>query len=145
MLKRLSTLVSLVFFVLTGCNSTPPAPSSNLRQVDIGMSEATVLAVMGEPRSVRGSIRNKFDQIIEVWEYQLALPIEDSSAEIAGKSAATVLSLGMGAATFAPEERTYWLYFSDGVLARWGEAGDWEKEPERIYRFNFDPSPRLKQ
>jgi hypothetical protein len=145
MLKRLITLLSLLFFVLMGCNSTPPAPSSNLRQVDIGMSEASVLEVMGEPRSVRGSIRNKFDQVIEVWEYQLALPIEDSKAEIAGKSAATVLSLGMGAAIFAPEERTYWLYFSDGFLARWGEAGDWEKEPERIYEFNFGQRTRLRQ
>jgi hypothetical protein len=93
-----------------------------------------------EARYATGSIR-----LSRYWEYQLALPIEDSSAEIAGKSAATVLSLGMGAATFAPQERTYWLYFSDGVLARWGEAGDWEKEPERIYRFNFDPGPRLKE
>ena len=58
--------LSLLFIVLIGCSSTPPAPTSNLRQVDIGMPEAGVLEAMGEPRSVRGSIRNRFDQIIEV-------------------------------------------------------------------------------
>lgn len=145
MVNRVILGVSVVVTLLalnSGCGSTPP-PSSHLRQISMGMSKQAVVEELGEPRVVRGAIQNQYDQSVEVWEYLFTLPANDSGAEIAGKSALTVLSLGMGATTFAPDKRTYWLYFLDGTLARWGEAGDWEKEPERIYKFNFDPAPQL--
>jgi len=139
-----AVLTSLLLFA-SGCASTPTPPSSQLRQLTIGMSRNAVVAALGEPRVVRGAITNRYAQQIEVWEYLFALPNDDSGGEIAGKTALTIITLGMGAATFAPDKRTYWLYFLDGTLARWGEAGDWEKEPARIYEFNFAPEPRLRQ
>ncbi len=138
-------LVLLMLLALnSGCGSSPP-PSAHLRRISMGMSQHQVLEELGEPRVVRGAIQNQYDQTIEVWEYLFALPADDSGAEIAGKSAVTVLSLGMGAMAFAPDTRVYWLYFLNGALARWGEAGDWEKEPERIYKFNFDPKHQLQR
>ena len=39
------------------------------------MSKDVVLIEMGNPQVVRGSIKNQFDQIVEVWEYHLQLPL----------------------------------------------------------------------
>jgi hypothetical protein len=107
------------------------------------MSKSEILVALGEPAVARGSIRNKFNQVIEVWEYTFALPSKDSAGQVAGKTALTFLTLGMGASAFRPERKDYWLYFLDDTLVQWGEAGDWRKEPERIFEFNFSPSPTL--
>ncbi len=139
--NRYSVFVLALFF-LCGCAGRVPS-SNQLRQVSLGMSKEQVLAILSEPSVVRGSIRNKFDQVIEVWEYPLALPSEDSAGTVAGKAAFTVLSLGIGAITFQPELKDYWLYFLNDELVQWGEAGDWSREPDRIYDFNFNPSPHI--
>jgi hypothetical protein len=31
------------------------------------------------------------------------------------------------------KEKPYWLYFADGRLVQWGEAGDWRREADRIF------------
>jgi hypothetical protein len=107
------------------------------------MSKDEIIGTLGEPAVARGSIRNKFNQVIEVWEYTMALPSTDSTGQVVGKTALTIITFGMGAAAFKPEKKNYWLYFLDNKLVQWGEAGDWGKEPERIYDFNFNPSPLL--
>jgi outer membrane protein assembly factor BamE (lipoprotein component of BamABCDE complex) len=136
-------LFSFLFLVsIFACASTLQK-SSQLRQVSLGMSKDEIIGALGEPAVARGAIRNKFNQVIEVWEYTLALPSKDSAGQIVGKSVLTFITLGMGAATFQPEKKNYWLYFLDNKLVQWGEAGDWRKEPERIYDFNFNPSPLL--
>lgn len=139
---KLSATIILLIFV-AGCASNVPQ-STSLRQVALGMSKGEVVNALGEPAVARGAIRNKYNQVIEVWEYTFALPSKDSTGQTAGKVALTVLTLGIGAATFRHDTKDYWLYFLDNTLVRWGEAGDWEREPERIYDFNFDPPPQLK-
>jgi hypothetical protein len=134
--------VYLLVILVTGCASNLK-PSSHLRQVSLDMSKEQVVSVLGDPTVARGAIRNKYNQVVEVWEYTLALPSKDSTGEIAGKTAITIISCGMGAVAFRPEKKDYWLYFLDDKLVQWGEAGDWKKEPERIYEFNFNPSPTL--
>jgi hypothetical protein len=134
--------VLLLVMLVTGCASNLK-PSSHLRQVSLGMSKEEVVSVLGEPMVARGAIRNKYNQVVEVWEYTLALPSKDSAGQIAGKTALTIFTLGMGAAAFRAEKKDYWLYFLDDKLVQWGEAGDWKKEPQRIYEFNFNPSPTL--
>jgi hypothetical protein len=37
------------------------------------------------------------------------------------------------------EEARFWLYFVEGRLERWGEAGDWAREADRIYEVRFGP------
>lgn len=104
------TLLLILSVTITGCLTS----SKTLSSLQLDMSKAQVRATMGAPTSARGSIRNKFGQTIEVWEY--------------------VLDRG-----FAPDA-TYWLYFADDKLVQWGEAGDWKKEADRIYEFRFGKS-----
>ena len=142
-LNKMYLLLLLLFLVsITACVSGLPK-SSQLRQVSLGMSKGEIVDALGEPAVVRGSVRNKFNQVIEVWEYALELPYQDSAGEIIGKSAFTVLTLGVGATRFKAGIKNYWLYFLDNKLVQWGETGDWGKEPERIYDFNFNPLPVL--
>jgi hypothetical protein len=118
----LRILLSLIF--LTAC----AVPSSNLAKVDLGMTKTEVVEQMGAPSAARGSIND-----IEVYEYKLALPYDDTAGEIIGKSALTFFTLGVGAATFKRDTALYWLYFQDGKLASWGQAGDWDAAPRQIY------------
>lgn len=108
--KFLLLLLPFLALAVTGCLTS----SKTLSNLQLDMSKAQVRATMGAPTSARGSIRNKFGQTIEVWEY--------------------VLDRG-----FAPDA-TYWLYFADDKLVQWGEAGDWKKEADRIYEFRFGKS-----
>lgn len=118
---------------LIGC-----APSTkDLRRISLGMNKNDVVNSLGEPTAARGSIKNKYNQTIEVWEYVLCIP--DDAGRIAEKSALTVLTFGFGAIAFAHKrERNYWLYFHDDILVQWGQAGDWKKEADRIYEVRFN-------
>ena len=142
-MKKIWVFVLLVILgvCFTGCATT--TSSKHLRKISLGMTKDEVIKVLGEPAVSRGAIKNKYNQVVEVWEYTLALPSHDSAGQIIGKSVLTFITLGMGAATFRGERNNYWLYFLDNKLVQWGEAGDWSKEPERIYEFNFNPSPAL--
>jgi len=59
----------------------------------------------------------------------------------------TVLSFGLMAPILATpgKEKPYWLYFADGRLGRWGEAGDWRREADRIYEIRFGSAEALTQ
>ena len=129
----------VVSFILSGCVTS----SSHLKEISLGMSKQEVTSVLGDPAVARGAVRNKYGQVVEVWEYTLALPSKDSPGEIAGKTVMTVFSLGIFAGEFKGERKNYWLYFVNNELVQWGEAGDWKKEPERIYDFQFNTQPRL--
>lgn len=108
-MRNAALLVTMVL-MLASC-----APrQASLARVSLDMSKDQVIEQIGEPNAVRGAIRNRFGQVVEVWEYQLY----QYAGAIRGLS---------------PYHRTYWLYFVDGVLAQWGEAGDWEREADRIY------------
>lgn len=83
------------------------------RHISIGMNKQEVVAQIGEPDIARGSITNKFGQVIEVWEYDVE----------------NLYSI--------PYRQPYWLYFYNGKLARWGKSGDWEKESHTIQEIRF--------
>ena len=59
----------------------------------------------------------------------------------------TVMTFGLMAPVLAMprKEKPYWLYFVNGRLAQWGEAGDWRREADRIYEFRFGDTTRLTQ
>lgn len=136
-----------VLLVLCLLSLTKPAVALQkaevLEKISLGMTKEEVVGEMGPPNVVRGAITNKYDQTVEVWQYTLALPSEDSAGEVVGKSALTCITLGVGAATFKPPKRKYWLYFVDDSLVQWGEAGDWRAEADRIYEMRFETEPRL--
>lgn len=92
------------------------ALKTRLLNLNLGMTKSEVISAMGNPSAVRGSIVNKYGQQIEVWEYELYPPPPYWTA-----ATPTV----------------YWLYLCDGRLAQWGQAGDWEREADRIYDVRF--------
>lgn len=99
---------------------------------------------LGDPQMIRGSLRNKFNQVVEVWQYQIALP--DDGGDIARKSALTVATLGIMAYSFAEKDKKdYWFYFHNNQLVQWGVAGDWERAADQIIDINFNQSPKLRR
>lgn len=134
--SKIILCVTISLFIISCTPST-----SNLRKLSLGMTKTQVETELGEPTAARGAILNKHGQTIEVWEYRMALPNTDSPGEIIGKSVGTIITLGIGAASFKGARKDYWLYFYDNKLAQWGQAGDWKQEADRIYEFNFNPAP----
>lgn len=139
-MKRTLLLISTAVFSLCLVSACVTS-SDKLIDIQLGMTKGQVRQELGDPTVARGAIRNKFGQVIEVWEYRLALPSSDTPGQVIGKSMLTVLTLGVGAAAFKGERRNYWVYFLGDQLVQWGEAGDWSREPDRIYQFNFEPHP----
>jgi hypothetical protein len=70
---------------------------------------------MDRPTAARGSMTNKYGQVVEIWEYGLYKQVD----------------------AFHGRYTYYWLYFHDNKLVQWGEAGDWQKEADRIYEMRF--------
>lgn len=106
-----SLLPFLFGLILIGCGTS----TNTLYKLNLDMTKAEVVNTMGEPDAARGSMRNKFGQVVDVWEYKL-----------------TTKPL------WGPWESSYyWLYFFDGKLVQWGKAGDWQREADRIYEMRF--------
>jgi hypothetical protein len=108
-LKWASILLSLFFLV--GCATT-----GKLIKLNLDMTKEQVINTIGKPDAARGSMRNKYDQVIEVWEY-LEYKTDDHA--------------------FYGITTPYWLYFYNGRLVQWGQAGDWKQEADRIYEMRF--------
>jgi hypothetical protein len=108
-LKYVPVLTMLSFLV--GCATT-----GKLLKVNLDMSKEEVINAIGKPDAARGSMRNKYDQVVEVWEY-----LEYK----------TDVDARVGRAT------PYWFYFYNGRLVQWGQAGDWRQEADRIYEMRF--------
>ena len=89
-----------------------------LSRISLDMTKEQVIQNAGEPQVVRGAIRTRSGEVVEVWEYELY--------QYAGAMRGV-----------SPYYRTYWLYFVDGTLFQWGEAGDWAREADRIYELRF--------
>ena len=110
-MKNRVVFLLLPFLVLIcACAST-----GELQKLRLDMTKNEVLNQMGKPDIARGAIRNKYSQVIEVWQYKL------TTQPLWG----------------AWETNDYWLYFCDGTLVQWGEAGDWNREADRIYEVRF--------
>lgn len=84
--------------------------AGRLMDLHLGMTKSDVVSKIGKPVSARGSITNKHGQVVEVWEYWFYK---------------------------GPQPADYWLYFVENKLVQWGEAGDWQKEADRIYEIKF--------
>jgi hypothetical protein len=134
-MKPLAVLLiaTVAFASFVGCSTTKS--TKRLSRISLDMTKDEVRDSMGEPTVVRGSLKNKHGETIEVWEYKLSVP--PTAGKRVGDGFATVVTLGAWLAVNEGETGYYWLYFSDGVLAQWGKAGDWEKEADRIYDVRF--------
>ena len=120
-MSKLMLFMATWLFALSGC-----ASSSYMEKISLGYTKEEVRQAISAPRVVRGAMQNKYGQTIEVWEYRLTVPIP-----------------GMILQTNTVEPRVYWLYFVDGKLVRWGEAGDWQTETKNLYEIRFTDGDRL--
>ena len=109
----MKTMAYVLLFLFVGCATT-----GGLLKLQLGMTKAQVIDILGEPDAARGSMRNKYDQVVEVWEY-----IKQKQNPTGG------LPIVVPA--------IYWMYFYDGKLVQWGEAGDWRREADKIYEMRF--------
>lgn len=101
----------LLLLLLVNC-----ATSGKLIRLQLQMTKSEVTKAIGNPTAARGSITNRYGQVIEVWEYALFKSDNDA---------------------FFERRTFYWLYFFDNRLVQWGEAGDWQREADRIYEIRF--------
>ena len=114
-----------------------------LSQISLGMTKGEVIQVIGSPYTVRGAVTNKYGQSVEVWEVVLSQP--KTGRQLTNEVAVTALTFGLLSPVLATpgKEVAYWLYFVNGRLAQWGEAGDWRREADRIYEIRFGSADQL--
>jgi hypothetical protein len=104
-------LMSFLALMTLSCATT-----GKFIDLNLDMSKQQVIGTLGKPDVARGSIRNRWGQLIEVWEY-----VEYASDDDA----------------FYGFHTKYWVYFCDGKLVQWGQAGDWKTEADRIYEIRY--------
>ncbi len=112
-----SFLIILVMAILSSCGRY--ASESKLDAISIRMKKEEVLEKMGGHGIARGSILNKYGQVIEIREYKTRDWLTSSWRDF---------------------ENTYWLYFCEGILVQWGRAGDWAETEKTVYDINFKTS-----
>ena len=129
--KHLAFLLTL--FTLMGCANVQKA--TQLKTISLGVSQAEVVENIGQPTVVRGAIQNAHNETVEVWEYHMQLPLgENTGKYIIGG----ILTCGIGFLADLHPYRDYWLYFVNGSFVKWGEAGDWQTEKDKIYNLRFN-------
>ncbi len=103
-----------VVVVSLGCATR----THSLVDVSFGMTRDEVQEAIGRPDSVRlGGMRAAGEQKIEIWEYHMYdQGLDEGLSSIAGVGSPNV---------------SYWLYFEDGTLFRWGPAGAQQPLPVR--------------
>ncbi len=114
-------LAIIIGLLVQGCITTTKV----LSRISLDMTKSEVIQKIKEPTSVRGSIKNKYGQIIEVWEYRLC-----SHATLGSRYPSGVHAIHY-------HYDLYWLYFVNNKLVQWGKAGDWRKEADEIYEIRF--------
>jgi hypothetical protein len=89
------------------------------------MTKDEIVKAIGSPQAIKGVIKNKYGQEIEVWEY------EKSARELLGW--ACILNSRSPAPESLDATAVYWLRIVNGVLLSCRAAGDWEKEAGDIW------------
>lgn len=54
--------------------------SNNFISIKVGMEKSDVIKKLGKPAVARGSIMNKFGQVVEVFEYKVDMGIDTGEA-----------------------------------------------------------------
>lgn len=136
--------VSLLLILILTTTSSCASSAKRLATIELGMTKDEVIKKLRKPKFVRGAIFNKFGQRIEVLEYDLAVP--KSSGERSREVGMTVASFGiLLPVMLVGKTETFWLYFADSKLAKWGKAGDWKAEADSIYELRFNTGEKLLQ
>ncbi len=114
----------------------------SLINLKLGTTKEQVIKTLGfYPDVHRGSMKNKYGQIIDVWEYsvgQESIAVE-SVPEALIAAFLIVGTLGILLPVYLEEGRVeyYWLYFHNNILVQWGKAGDWQEANKMIHEIRF--------
>jgi len=116
----------LLSFTLIGCSTSQAV----LKKVSLDMTKEQVINKIGSPKVVREAVKNKAGQTIEIWEYELSTR---QAGEFYQDVIFTVGTAGIAAPMAISRSKeqiqSYWLYFYNGKLIQWGQAGapagDW--------------------
>jgi hypothetical protein len=140
MAKKLSPFV-VCCILLCGCATirTPEA----FNNASAGMSKADVIKSVGPPAIVRGIIKNKDCDTVEVWEYKAGKG--KNFQQVTSDAVFTFMSAGSGAALLLSAAQTdrYWVYFVNGKFAGWSLAGDWSRDSDKLYEMKFAPDKSI--
>jgi hypothetical protein len=115
---RKAFLPCALTFLLLGCSSTP-----SIETFDFRMTKEEVTKILGKPMVPRGVAFNKFNQVVEVLEYDEYQPVDDKSKAI------TDTTFGKPA--------SFYLFFYKNQLVLWGEADDWRDSAKLLYDTKF--------
>ena len=136
-MKRTIILPVIACLVISGC-ATVRTPDA-FDKASVGMSKSEIIKKVGRPAIVRGIIKNKDCQTVEVWEYKVGKG--KCFRDVVSDAMFTFMSAGSGAPILlsaAPTDR-YWFYFIDGEFAGWSKAGDWARDSDKLYDMKFRP------
>lgn len=117
-MPRKTILPFALAFLLLGCVSKPMIGKFEFR-----MTKDEVTKILGKPMVPRGVTFNKFDQVVEVFEYDEYKPGDDKSK--------TVTDTAFSKPTF------FYLFFYKDQLVLWGESDDWRDSAKLLYETKF--------
>jgi hypothetical protein len=139
-MKKIILLIPLIGLVIFTTACTRYTSEKNLDAISLRMNKQEVINKMSSKGVARGSILNKFGQVIEVREYKV--DAGKTGDQLGEEIAFTIGTFGLGAPIFCRhgEIHTYWLYFCEGTLVQWGRSGDWAEAQKVIYDINFNVS-----
>ncbi len=141
MIKNIIIILAVSCLVMSGCATIRSA--KEFENASVGMSKLDVIKKIGRPAIVRGTLKNKDGETVEVWEYKAgkAKDLQQVSTEIVF----TVLSAGSGAPLLlsAAETNRYWVYFINCAYAGWSHSGDWARDQDKLYDMHFKPQTSL--
>jgi len=107
-MRTAGRLIVPTWIVAAALLSAACATAGKLSRLQTGMPTTQVAASLGEPDSVRASTTDAQGATITIWEYGLYKSQDHANSGI---------------------KTYYWLWFRNGVLFRWGEAGDSTLDP----------------
>ena len=112
--------IMLLSFILIGCSTS----QSVLRKASLDMTKEQVIQRIGAPKVVREAIKDKTGQTIEIWEYELSTRKDGEFFQDVLFTIGTAgIAAPMAISRSKDQIETYWLYFSNGKLVQWGQAG----------------------
>lgn len=117
-MKERILLILLLASLLPGCRAKPL-----VEQFKLGMTKDQVAEVLGAPMTPRGMTVNKFDQVIEVFQYEEFQPEKPPPA-----TSPDIVDV---------KPSSFYLFFYNNQLVQWGEADDWREVAKLIYETRF--------
>lgn len=140
-LKFISFILLPALFLLDGC-APRRTQARSLMLLKLGMTKQQVVSTLGYyPDVHRGSMMNKYGQIVDVWEYSVASGgvVLKTVPDYIIATVAVVGTFGCILPALVDEGRIeyYWLFFHNDILVQWGKAGDWDEANRQIHEIRF--------